>query len=177
VDSQEVLASWLFAQYMLSNEVQIAYASTEGYVPVTLKAQNSDAYQDYLARIGEDNDLHYSVKIQASQLLLENTQHTFVTPVYNGSASLRNAAGQMIEDVTKSVRRKKAVDDTFIEKLYADMTSLYRLDQIQAQNAGVVGGDDMGPLPQTARLLLGGISFVWIVMGVYATNHVFKKKK
>ena len=36
---QEVLASWLFAQYMLTDDVQIAYASTEGYVPVTIKAQ------------------------------------------------------------------------------------------------------------------------------------------
>ena len=40
-DPQEVLASWLFAQYMLTNEVQIAYSSTEGYVPVTSKAQRS----------------------------------------------------------------------------------------------------------------------------------------
>ena len=31
-DSGEVLASWLFAQYMLTNDVQIAYSSTEGYV-------------------------------------------------------------------------------------------------------------------------------------------------
>lgn len=37
-DPQEVLASWLFAQYLLTNDVQIAYAQTEGYVPVTGKA-------------------------------------------------------------------------------------------------------------------------------------------
>jgi multiple sugar transport system substrate-binding protein len=43
-DSQEVLASWLFAQYLLTNEVQIAYAETEGYVPVTSKAQTSEEY-------------------------------------------------------------------------------------------------------------------------------------
>ena len=48
-DPQEVLASWLFAQYLLTNEVQIAYACTEGYVPVTLKAQQSEQYQDYLS--------------------------------------------------------------------------------------------------------------------------------
>lgn len=33
-DSQEVLASWLFTQYLLTNEVQIAYSETEGYVPL-----------------------------------------------------------------------------------------------------------------------------------------------
>ena len=45
-DPDEVLASWLFAQYLLTNEVQIAYAKTEGYVPVTAKAQTSEIYQD-----------------------------------------------------------------------------------------------------------------------------------
>ena len=34
-DPGEVLASWLFAQYLLTNDVQIAYSETEGYVPVT----------------------------------------------------------------------------------------------------------------------------------------------
>ena len=123
-DTQEVLASWLFAQYLLTNDVQIAYAETEGYVPVTLKAQETPEYQDYLSRIGEDNNTHYDIKILASELLLEHTDDTFVTPVFNGSASLRDAAGQMIENVTKSMRRKETVDDAYISKLYDDVTSL-----------------------------------------------------
>ena len=69
-DPQEVLASWLFAQFMLTNSVQIAYSTTEGYVPVTSKAQESAEYQDYLSRSGEDNDYYYSVKIDAAKLLL-----------------------------------------------------------------------------------------------------------
>ena len=56
-DTQEVLASWLFVQYLLTNDVQIAYSQTEGYVPVTLKAQNSEEYKDYMSRAGEDNEL------------------------------------------------------------------------------------------------------------------------
>ena len=43
-DPQEVLASWLFAQFLLTNDVQIAYAETEGYVPVTEKARLDPAY-------------------------------------------------------------------------------------------------------------------------------------
>lgn len=176
-DPQEVLAAWLFAQYMLTDSVQIAYASTEGYVPVTLKAQQSDAYQDYMSRIGEDNDLHYEIKIKASQLLLDNTEHTFVTPVYNGSASLRNAAGQMIEDVTKSVRRKKTVDEAFIEKLFADVTSLYRLDQLNLGLAdGAVGANDLGPLPAVSKMLLGGLAAVWVLLALYALIGAIRKK-
>ena len=130
-DPQEVLASWLFAQYMLTNEVQIAYSQTEGYVPVTSKAQNSDAYQDYLSREGEDNQLYYDVKLQAAKLLIDNTDNTFVTPVFSGSASVRDAAGHLIESVTKSIRRKQTVDDASMDALFADTQALYRLDQLE----------------------------------------------
>lgn len=156
-DPQEVLASWLFAQYLLSNDVQIAYACTEGYVPVTSKAQESEAYQDYLSRTGEDNDAHYAVKIAASRLLMDNTEHTFVTPVFNGSASLRNAAGQMIEEVVKSVRRKQTVDDSYIDTLYEEMNALYRLDQTSA----AAGREDFGPLPAASTALLVCLGLCW----------------
>jgi multiple sugar transport system substrate-binding protein len=130
-DPQEVLASWLFAQYLLTNDVQIAYAETEGYAPVTRKAQQDAAYQDYLSRAGEDNELHYATKIQATELLMANTDHTFTTPVFNGSTSVRDAAGQLIEDVTKAVRRRQSVDEASLTKLFSDVSDLYRLDQIQ----------------------------------------------
>ena len=82
-------------------------------------------YQDYLSRAGEDDDDFYKIKIQASMLLLSNTGNTFVTPVFNGSASLRDAAGQLIESVTKSVRRKETVDDAYMDRLFDDVASLY----------------------------------------------------
>ena len=172
-DPQEVLASWLFTQFMLTNEVQIAYSQTEGYAPVTSKAQNSAEYQDYLSRSGEDNDLYYNVKLDATKLLLENTGNTFVTPVFNGSASLRNAAGQMIEDVNKSVRRKQTVDDAFIEELYAEMVSLYRLDQIAASD----GKQTFGELPAGSRALLLTLAVTWAGILVYAGTDYFKKKQ
>ena len=122
-DPQEVLASWLFIQYLLTNDVQMDYATTEGYVPVTLAAQESEAYQDYLSRSGEDNDMYYDVKIAASELLLNHTQDTFITPVFNGSTSLRNAAGQLIEEVTKSMRRDETVDEAYMDNLYSEVAA------------------------------------------------------
>ena len=172
-DPQEVLASWLFMQYMLTNTVQIGYAQTEGYAPVTTKAQESAEYRDYLARSGEDNELHYSVKIDATRLLMDNVDNTFVTPVFNGSASLRNAAGQMIENVAKSTRRKQTVDETFMQDLFAEMTSLYRLDQISTSE----GKTDLGPLPKTSVTLLTTLGLVWVGIGIYVTAEAVKKKK
>ena len=170
-DPQEVLASWLFAQYLLTNDVQIAYSQTEGYVPVTSKAQDSEIYRDYLSRAGEDNDLYYDVKIDASKLLLENMDNTFVTPVFNGSVSLRNAAGQMVENVTKSILRKQTVDEAYMETLFADMTSLYRLDQIQVDGNWKL---QLGPMPLPSVILLIALAATWLGLGAFA---VARKKK
>ena len=172
-DPQEVLASWLFAQYMLTNDVQIAYSQTEGYCPVTRKAQQSDAYQDYLRRRGEDNDLHYSVKMDATRLLLAGTQNTFVTPVFNGSASLRNAAGQLIENVNKAVRRGQTVDESYTQSLFQEVTALYRLDQISASSGKIT----FGPLPGASKALLWGLAACWLLMGIYVWRDWRKKKK
>lgn len=168
-DPQEVLASWLFTQFMLTDSVQIAYSQTEGYCPVTSKAQRSEVYQDYLSRSGEDNNLYYAIKLDATKLLLENTENTFVTPVFNGSASLRNAAGQLIESVNKGVRRKHEVNEKYIKNLYAEVSSLYRLDQIG--NAE----DNLGSLPTASKLLLGSICLCWIGMGIYVLAGKWKK--
>lgn len=173
-DSQEVLASWLFAQYLLTNEVQIAYSQTEGYVPVTAKAQESEDYQDYLSREGEDCDLYYDVKIKAAKLLLNNTENTFVTPVFNGSASLRNAAGQMIENTAKSTRRKQDINEEYMESLFEEMTSLYHLDQSSSLEAGK---EDLGPLPVQAVVLLAVLGAVWGMIFLNFLYELYRKRK
>ena len=172
-DPGELMASWLFTQYLLTNQVQTAYARTEGYVPVTSMAQDSAEYQDYLSRAGEDDDDFYKIKIQASRLLLSNTGNTFVTPVFNGSASLRDAAGQLIESVTKSVRRKETVDDAYMDRLFDDVASLYHLNEVKAQTSGKT---DLGALPWTARVLIGGLILSWVLILLWAFRDILKKR-
>ena len=173
-DSQEVLASWLFAQYLLTNDVQIAYSETEGYVPVTSKAQNSAEYQDYLAHSGADNSTHYAVKIAASKLLLDHVDDTFVTPVFNGSASLRDASGQLIENVVKSTRRKETVDDAYMKKLYSDVESLYRLGQ---GSDAAFGKKELGAMPRASVILLSTLAITWILILLYVVREYVKNKK
>ena len=168
-DPQEVIASWLFAQFLLTNSVQIPYAQTEGYVPVTTKAQNSAEYQDYLQRSGDQSnpDLYYSVKIDATKLLLSETDNTFVTPVYNGSADLRYAAGELIEEVTKARRRKITVDDPYLDSLFDTIASRYNLKV----------ADDAGPLPSTAVWLLAGLAAAWVLIGIWQLLRFIKQKR
>lgn len=172
-DPQEVVATWLFAQYLLSNAVQIPYAQTEGYVPVTSKAQQSPEYQDYLSRAGEDDPLYYQGKLDATRLLLDNTENSFVTPVFNGSASLRNAAGQLIEEVNTGVRRKHTVDDEYITKLFDDMTALYRLDQIAVDGSKKIL---LGELPTASGILLSCLAIAWVGIGGYALINAIRRK-
>ena len=185
-DPQVVLASWLFCQFMLTNDVQIAYSQTEGYVPVTSKAQNSDVYKDYLARCGEDNQLYYDIKIKASKLLLDNTDNTFVTPVFNGSASLRNVAGELIENATKSTRRKETVDNEFMQTLYKNLISRYKLNtfggklitDLETNFDSEISADiTNGPLPAGSKILLITIAVIWCTLGGYYLYNRRKSKK
>ena len=173
-DPQEVLASWLFAQYLLTDGVQTAYAETEGYIPVTRRAQDSPEYLDYLARCGEDDKEHYEVKIKASRLLLDHVGDTFVTPVFNGSASLRDAAGQLIENTAKSVRRKETVDEAYFRDLFRDVSSLYRLGSVSSGGAR----KDLGPLPGTAVFLLAALGAAWVLLLTYwLLDRLMRKKR
>ena len=180
-DSQQVLASWLFVQYLLTNEVQIAYAETEGYVPVTSKAQESAEYRDYLSRCGEDNDHYYDVKIKASKLLLDHVESTFTTPVFNGSASLRSAAGDLIDDVTIAPRRKKTVDEAYLDKLFENVSSLNRLNMItpseSVPDAETSPEPERTPLPSTAVALLACLGAAWVLIGLYGLSEWLKGKK
>ncbi len=173
-DPNEVIASWLFVQFLLTNDVQIAYSKTEGYVPVTTKALESIEYKDYISRAGEDNETYYKAKIDCAMMVIDNIDNTFVTPVFNGSASLRDASGQLIENVVKSVKRKETVDEEYMEKMFSDVQSLYRLDQLSSSSNGK---KTLGPLPKESIILLVSLSVIWlIILGYFLYTKVKNKR-
>ncbi len=173
-DAGEVVASWLFAQFLLTNDVQIEYSTTEGYVPVTTKAQQSDEYLDYLSRRGEEHpdNFYQSAKIDASMILLNNIDNTFVTPVFNGSTSVRNAAGQLIENVVKAIRRGKTVDAEFMEALYPEVIALYRLDQLGEES----DPEQLGELPIESTILIISFVVIWLILGAIWLFPILKNK-
>ena len=171
-DPGEVLASWLFAQFLLTDGVQMAYSMTEGYAPVTISAQNNSEYKSYLSGRGLDNELYYSVKIDATRLLIGNMDNTFVAPVYNGSVSLRNAAGQLIENVTKDTKRKKTVDDAYLNKMFEEVSALYKLDQIEKTESRA-----LGEMPKESVMLLSAIGIIWVAIGAASLVVLIKNRK
>ena len=103
-----------------------------------------------------------------------------MTPVFNGSASLRSAAGQLVENVCKSARRKEEMSDAYIEKQFKDVSSLYRLDQIKT--AGEAGDEETeeetktgwNDLPGVSKALLIVVPCIWILL---AGLSILKSKK
>ena len=173
-DASEVMYSWLFAQFLLTDKVQVSYAMTEGYVPVTTSARESAEYQDYLSRAGQDNSTYYDIKLEATNLLLNNTENTFVTPVFNGSTSLRNAAGALIEDTVKSERRGTVVDDAVIEDIFEDVSDLYRLTETSGLTAGK---QDLGELPAESKALIIILVCAWVLIGLYFIHTKYKERR
>ncbi len=108
-DPNEVLASWLFMQYLLTDDVQFSYSKTEGYLPVTNRVVNSKAFNDYLA---DENE--YDIKRYATKLIIDNMDYMFVTSVFNGSSLCRSAAGYLIEAIFNSkYQTKKGIKELF----------------------------------------------------------------
>ena len=86
----------------------------------------------------------------------------------------RDAAGEMVESVAKSVRRKKEVNEEFLQKLFEEMTALHHLDETGSQN---LSGGDLGPLPPTAVALLTALGATWVILGSAFLYGKLKKKK
>ncbi|MBR2460286.1 MAG: ABC transporter substrate-binding protein, partial [Clostridia bacterium] len=64
--------------------------------------------------------------------------------------SLRDAAGQMIENVNKSARRGQNINESYIDSLYDEVTALCRLDQITSTS--------LDPLPTESIILIAAIA-------------------
>ena len=78
--------------------------------------------------------------------------------------------------MAKSVRRKQTVDEAYMEKLFADVTSLYRLDQKNPQGGGAMGKAALGEMPSTSVALLAALGAAWVLMLAYALKKKLKKK-
>lgn len=178
-DKGEVMASWLFMQFLLTNDVQIDYAKTEGYIPVTEKAISSEEYQSYINHEGDNSDEHYTVKLAATRLLTENIENTFITPVFNGSARVRQAAGELIDTVNKAPRRKYEVNSSYITKLFKTVSTQYKLNELAVVDAGNAPVDnESGPLPIGSVILLSGLGVSWaVIITALTVQYVLKKKK
>ena len=80
---------------------------------------------------------------------------------------------ELVEEVVKWTRRNKVIDDAFLEELFASVTSLYKLDQIE----GGFAKTTLGKLPTESKLLLSSLGIVWLGIGSYFGVNTLKQRK
>ena len=79
----------------------------------------------------------------------------------------------MIESTVASAKRGEDIDGNYIKNLYANVTSLYKLNQLTGSGAE----QELGKLPPLSVGLILGISVIWLGFGAYYVYNAQKKKK
>ena len=164
-DPQEVVASWIFAQFMLTDEVQMGYVKTEGYLPVTSRTNESEEFKAYL-----NNENEYKVKRDATKLVLDNIENTFISPVFNGSSDVRDAGSYLIEGVCGNNTRYKKYNE--LEALYEKCIKNYGLQDL------LDGKLPSKSISKESIIMLSILGITWILLGTYIVyDKIIKKKR
>ena len=93
-NKQEVVASWLFVEFLTTNaEFQAAFSMTSGYMPVIKSVNDIPVYADYIANAdGGDNVTALSIKVSNEQ-----ANAYYVSPAFNGSSAARDQVGDLMQ--------------------------------------------------------------------------------
>jgi len=70
-----------------------------------------------------------------------------------------------------------AMDEEFIANLFSDMTSLYRLDQLELQGGAGQGEKVLGELPKASKVLLSALLGAWALILLYGAIQLVKSKR
>ena len=109
---QEVVASWLFIEFLTTNPgFQAAFSMASGYAPVIKSVQEDAQYKMWLdAANGYTNLTAMSVKLALSQ-----ADAYYVSPAFNGSSAAREQVGTLMVNVFGSERTdiKQLIDEEF----------------------------------------------------------------
>ena len=93
-NKQEVVASWLFVEFLTTNpEFQAEFSMTSGYMPVIKSVENVPAYANFLSKAdGGDHIQALAVKVGRDM-----SDAYFVSPAFNGSSVARDKVGILMQ--------------------------------------------------------------------------------
>ena len=93
---QQVLATWLWTQYLLSDLVQARFGLATGYLPVTNSAANLPAYQSEIAKANGYKD---GIAAAAAKQALAQRENYFTSAVFVGSSTARDEVGALFVQI------------------------------------------------------------------------------
>jgi multiple sugar transport system substrate-binding protein len=110
---QQNKATWELIKFLLSKDVQIAYAQQSGYIPA-LKAAQEDT--TYVSKIDADAKLKTKAGViaKAQKQSLAQMPYYFVSPAFVGSSTARTEVGSII---TKVLGNQRTIDQAFEEAI------------------------------------------------------------
>ena len=120
---QEVLASWLFVEYLTTTpEFQADFSMTSGYVPVIKSAAEDAVYKSDFLDLADGGDYIQALSVKVG---LKQEAAYYTSPAFNGSSIARDQVGLLMQqclsakdngDVNKLI--KKAFEDAIAECKY-----------------------------------------------------------
>ena len=118
---QQVVASWLFTKYLVTNMgFQTEFSSTSGYMPVIASAQDNETYKAWLGKA----DGYSQLTALVIKTALENTDAYFTSPAFVGSSVARTEVGKLLANCMATQSGDvdglidKAFDDAYNECKY-----------------------------------------------------------
>ena len=125
-NAQEVLASWLFVQYLCTDYQFLGnLAIQNGYAPAIKDMEKKDeVYAEWLAMVGDDatdEERTANITAYAAKIALEQTKAFYTSPAFYGSSVARDQVAILMH--TCLSKGKSASGDelkAFIDKAFAD---------------------------------------------------------
>lgn len=111
---QEVVAAWLFTQYLLTPETQAKFAFASGYLPVTKPATATEVYQTFLNRAYKEDGSLNDIAAASSQQAVAQNDHYFSSAVFIGSSTARDQAASLMISILGD---KEMTADNMVAKI------------------------------------------------------------
>ena len=93
-DEDEVLASWLFVKFLITNvDFQAEFSMNSGYMPVLESVVEHPVYADFL----ENANGHEGLLMQAIKVAFEQADAYFTSPAFVGSSEARDQVGILLQ--------------------------------------------------------------------------------
>lgn len=114
---QEVIASWLFLKFLVTNvEFQAEFSMASGYVPVLKSVADNEHYKDFVQKA----DGGKYVSSLSAKICLEQENAYYTSPAFNGSSEARDQVGKILQkclpitdDSKVDQEIKKAFDEAY----------------------------------------------------------------
>ena len=95
-NAQEICASWLFLKFIMTDvEFQALYGTQFNSLPMINSAKESQRYKDLLQSSIDNGSLTHL----ANEIVFEQQNSCFISPVFNGSNKARESVGLLVESI------------------------------------------------------------------------------